>query len=110
MKYWDELTDLESQLIKLEMLLGAVRTINAGVESSNINDVQNAFYFIEENLEEISKNAGENFQDLWEMIRADNYNEIEEEWTPEEVTESDDIDFANLDELTTIINSWVNKN
>jgi hypothetical protein len=47
---------------------------------------------------------------LWEAVRADTFNEIEEEWTPEEVTESDDIDFANLDELTTIINSWVNKN
>ena len=97
MKYWNELTGVEDSLIELEVLLGAMRTISGGIESSNIEDIQNAFYLIEKNLESISKNASENFQYLWEVIRNDTFNLSSDLSATEET----------LEDLTNVVNAWV---
>ena len=100
MNYWTELTKIENSLIRLDMLLGAIRTMSGGVESASISDIQNAFHFIEENLESISKNANADFLHLWSVVRNDSFNEIADEY-------QNNITQQNIDELTELMNSWI---
>lgn len=100
MKYWTELTNIENSIIRLEMLLGAIRTMSGGVESASISDIQNAFFFIEENIESISKNVNADFQHLWNVVRNDSFDDVSSEY-------QNNITQENIDELTEVMNSWI---
>jgi len=44
MKYWHELTNIESELIQLEMMLSTVRSLGvAAHEGLNVSDIQIVF-------------------------------------------------------------------
>ena len=99
MKYWNALTQVEEELIQLEMLLSNVKSLSCAIDSGlQVADIQNCIFMIEEKMEMITKNAGQSFQELWEDIRE---NECRDEF--------DESSFDNLttNELTDIMNSWV---
>lgn len=99
MKYWNELTLIENELIQLEMVLSTVRSLGVAVHDGlQVSDIQNCLFMIEQNLEHITKNVGENFQNLWETVREDS-------WKNE--TDDIEIDRHVANELTDVVNGWV---
>jgi hypothetical protein len=99
MKYWHELTNIENELIQLEMVLSTVRSLGvAAHDGLNVSDITNCIFMIEEKLELVSKNADEHFQNLWELIREDN-------WKNE--TDDIEVDKHVANELTDVVNNWV---
>jgi len=99
MKYWNELTLIENELIQLEMVLSTVRSLGVAVHDGlQVSDIQNCLFMIEQNLEHITKNVGENFQNLWETVREDS-------WKNE--TGDIEIDRHVANELTDVVNGWV---
>jgi len=99
MKYWNELTLIENELIQLEMVLSTVRSLSAATQDGlQVSDIQNCLFMIEQNLENITKNVGENFQNLWETVREDS-------WKNE--TDDIEIDRHVANELTDVVNGWV---
>ncbi len=99
MKYWNELTHIENELIQLEMVLSTVRSLGVAAQDGlQVSDIQNCLFMIEQNLEHITKNVGENFQNLWETVREDS-------WKNE--TDDIEIDRHVANELTDVVNGWV---
>jgi hypothetical protein len=99
MKYWHELTNIENELIQLEMVLSTVRSLGvAAHDGLNVSDITNCIFMIEEKLELVSKNADEHFQNLWELIREDS-------WKNE--TDDIEVDKHVANELTDVVNNWV---
>jgi stress response protein YsnF len=99
MKYWNELTLIENELIQLEMVLSTVRSLGVAAQDGlQVSDIQNCLFMIEQNLEHITKNVGENFQNLWETVREDS-------WKNE--TGDVEIDRHVANELTDVVNGWV---
>ena len=52
MKYWNELTNVENELIKLDTIVSLVRSLNYAIESGvEIVDVKNCLWKIEEEID-----------------------------------------------------------
>jgi hypothetical protein len=103
MKYWNELTNVENELIKLDTIVSLVRSLNYAIESGvEIADVKNCLWKIEEEIDLLSRNSNIHFQELWDVVRKDTRKEF-------------DGSIANLssgkvaDELEKVVNSWVNE-
>jgi len=69
MKYWTELTELETQIIRLESLTSLLRVVAIGSEQANDEDVRNAIWYIEGSIEDIHATMRSEFDNLWDMIR-----------------------------------------
>lgn len=101
MKYWNELTNIENELIRLDTIVSQVRTLNHAIEADvEFSDVKNCLYRIEEELEYMSRNSNAHFQELWDVVRNDTGFEF-------------DGHISNLnskivaDELENVVNSWI---
>jgi divalent metal cation (Fe/Co/Zn/Cd) transporter len=101
MKYWNELRNVENELIKIDTIVSLVRSLNyameAGVETS---DVKNCLWKIEEEIDSVSRNSNVHFQELWDVVREDTHKEFDgslASLTSEKVA----------DELEKVVNSWV---
>lgn len=78
MKYWNELTNVESELIKLDTIVSLVRSLNCAIEGGvEFPDVKNCLWKIEEELELMSRNSNIHFQELWDVVRNDTYVEFD---------------------------------
>jgi hypothetical protein len=72
MKYYDQLSDLETELIRLETLSSLVSVISCGFENFvNPKDLQNTMYILEENIQSINDNLRSKFDNLWSCVRDD---------------------------------------
>lgn len=79
MKYYDQLSNLETELIRLETLTSLVSVITSGFENSaNYKDLQNSLYHVEESLASANENIRREFDELWSAIRDDSWNESDE--------------------------------
>lgn len=103
MKYWNELTNVENELIKLDTVVSLVRSLNCAIEAGvEFPDVKNCLWKIEEEIDLMSRNSNIHFQELWDIIREDTHEEF-------------DGSIASLssgkvaDELEKVVNSWVNE-
>lgn len=101
MKYWNELTNVENELIKLDTVVSLVRSLNFALEAGvEITDIKNCLWKIEEELELLSRNNNIHFQELWNVVRDDTLEEL-------------DGSISSLssrkvaDELEKVVNSWV---
>jgi hypothetical protein len=92
MKYWNELTAVESELIRLESLKSLTTVVANGIESSNYTDVENAIWHLLGSLEDISQKSYEAYNVLFEVIRSD---DIE--------SDKPDYDFQPLE---SVVNVW----
>jgi hypothetical protein len=102
MKYWNTLTELESNLIKLDTVVSMMRVMSNGVEDgAGPEDVRNCFWFMQEHLEKIVNDSNENFQQLWDQVRNDN-------WI-EENKKDIQVEKETIKNLTEAVNSWVNE-
>lgn len=71
MKYYEELGELETSLIKLEMIGSNLKVITDATEFSNSNDITSALYSVCDVFEQTLEQTIDKFNKLFEMIRDD---------------------------------------
>lgn len=116
MKYYDQLSNLETELIRLETLTSLVSVITSGFENSaNYKDLQNSLYHIEDALKSANENIRREFQELWDVIRDDtqDYDDPFDESFEEEFdnSEEDQEQFNfdpqyNFEPVENVVKSW----
>ena len=82
MKYWSELSDIETQIIRLNSMSSVLRIISIGPEQANSEDLTNALWYIEGSIEDIHDCLRARFDELWDTARDEDV-EIEEEFEEE---------------------------
>jgi hypothetical protein len=73
MKYFDELSKLESGHIKLDCLMSLIDMIDPHVH--DVNDVDNVLYVVRDILRETKTDINATFQDLWDKVREESFRE-----------------------------------
>ena len=71
MKYWTELNNLESQIIRLETMRSLFSVMASGAEESSPDDIRNALWYVEGSLTDIHANLRSDFNELWERVLSD---------------------------------------
>ena len=79
MKYWNELTRFETQIIRLSSLESLLRTVASGVPYTNLEDAENAVWYISGSIEDIHATLRDEFNNLWDMIRNESFEQDMEE-------------------------------
>ena len=80
MKYWTELNNLETQIIRLETIRSLFSVLANGAEESSEEDIRNALWYVEGSLSDIHSELRSEFNDLWEVVKyADDDEEEKEE-------------------------------
>ena len=69
MKYYSELSNIETQIIRLSAMSSVLRVISNGAEHSSDEDVRNALWYIEGSIEDIHNCLNARFNELWETVR-----------------------------------------
>ena len=72
MKYFDELDNVETQVVRLsEMTKMYTVLVNGMLNGSSGDEIQAAFSYVEGSLQDISKELSEAFNELWETVAKD---------------------------------------
>ena len=71
MKYYSELSQIETQIIRLSSMSSVLRVISIGAEQANTEDIRNALWYIEGSIEDIHDSLNVQFNELWEVVRDD---------------------------------------
>jgi len=75
MKYYSELSQIETQIIRLSAMSSVLRVISIGAEQANVEDVRNALWYIEGSVEDIHDCLNARFNDLWEEVRNESFDD-----------------------------------
>lgn len=78
MKYWTQLNNLESQIIRLETMRSLFSVMASGAEESSPDDIRNALWYVEGSLNDIHANLRSEFNELWEVVCNDDTKELVE--------------------------------
>jgi hypothetical protein len=76
MKYFDELSKIESGHIQLDCLLSLIDMIDPHVQDPS--DVDNVLYIVRDILRKTRNEINENFQSLWDKVREESFREESE--------------------------------
>jgi len=76
MKYWTELSRLETQIIRLETMRSLFTILANGAQESTEEDIRNALWYVEGSLEDIHTNLRSEFDELWDIISNDYSEEL----------------------------------
>lgn len=79
MKYYSELSQIETQIIRLSAMSSVLRVIAIGAEQSNDEDVRNALWYVEGSVEDIHNCISARFNELWETVRDETVDKPEKE-------------------------------
>ena len=79
MKYYSELSEIETQIIRLSAMSSVLRVISIGAEQANAEDVRNALWYIEGSIENIHDCLRARFDDVWDAVRDEKDEEFEED-------------------------------
>ena len=79
MKYWTELNRLETQIIRLETMRSLFSVLASGAEESSEEDIRNALWYIEGSLTDIHRELRSDFDDLWEVVKYADEEDVEKE-------------------------------
>ena len=71
MKYYSELSNIETQIIRLSAMSSVLRVISIGAEQANTEDIRNALWYIEGSIGDIHDSLNVQFNELWEVVRDD---------------------------------------
>jgi len=74
MKHYAELSNLESEIIRLDTLQSLLRLITEGIDSAQEKDIKNSIWHVAEVVEDINQKASEQFYQLWNNVREDSWN------------------------------------
>jgi len=76
MKHWGELTDLETEIIRVGEFRSLFKLLVAGVENdTDIKTLQSAIYTMEGMIDDIDSTLYEKFQTVWDAVKF----EVEDE-------------------------------
>lgn len=95
MKYWTELSGLETQIIRFGEMRSLFSVLSNGAEQSSEEDVRSALWYIEGSLTDIYQNLRNEFDDLWEAISDEETEEL-----VEKIKNRGNHNWKNLDEVT----------
>lgn len=79
MKYYSELSNIETQIIRLDAMSSLMRVVAIGAEQANDQDVKNALWYIEGSVEDIHDCLRARFDELWDYIREEDESEPKKE-------------------------------
>jgi len=80
MKHWNELTELETEIIKVSEFKNLFKLLVAGTENYvDIKVLQSAIYTMETMIDDIDSTLYEKFQTVWDCVRDEDA-EPEEEY------------------------------
>jgi hypothetical protein len=79
MKYWTELNNLESQIIRLETMRSLFSVLASGAEQSSEEDIRNALWYVEGSLNDIHRELRSDFDYLWEVVKHDGEEDVKKE-------------------------------
>jgi hypothetical protein len=74
MKYFDELRNVEDQIVRLDSVESILRVL--GNADATREDMLNVLWYLDGAVEDINKGLGDNFYKLWDKIRNDSYEEM----------------------------------
>lgn len=104
MKHWDEMTDLEDQIVRLESIQSVMRVICEGSENSTAQDVINSLWYVTGTIEDVNQRASEAFAQLWKAVSSDSHQtEVKNPLITRDYVEPS----KESNELNAIINGWV---
>ena len=78
MKYWSELSRIETQIIRLETMRSLFSVMASGAEESSAEDIRNALWYVEGSLNDIHNELRNDFDALWETVRNEDFDEFDE--------------------------------
>ena len=78
MKYWSELSRIETQIIRLETMRSLFSVMASGAEESSAEDIRNALWYVEGSLNDIHNELRNDFDALWETVRNEHFDESAE--------------------------------
>ena len=104
MKYFNNLTAVESEVIRIGYLRSMLTVISNAIESSNMEDIENCIWQAKELADSISENIGEEFQNLFDEIREDTIDLDEDDFAFDETPDEPVYDMQPLQD---VMNSWV---
>ena len=80
MKHWNELTELETEIIKVSEFKNLFKLLVAGTENYvDVKVLQSAIYTMETMIDDIDSTLYEKFQTVWDCVRDEDA-EPEEEY------------------------------
>ena len=79
MKYWTELSNIETQIIRLSSLESLLRTVASGVPYTNLEDAENAVWYLAGSIEDIHNCMRARFNELWDVVRNESFEQDMEE-------------------------------
>ena len=79
MKYWSELNNLETQIIRLEELRSLFSVLASGAEESSAEDVRSALWYVEGSMNSIHNELRNEFDELWEHVLSDDREDADKE-------------------------------
>ena len=79
MKYWTELNNLETQIIRLEELRSLFSVLANGTEESDVEDIRSALWYVEGSMNSIHNELRNEFDNLWQAVSEDETEELVEE-------------------------------
>ena len=97
MKYWDQLSSLESEIIKLDTLNSVVKLMAEGLTPEvEFTDIQSVFWHIEQLLSDANKSITDEYVKLFEVIRSDTQYDDFKEYNP-----------TDTEDLSNVISQWI---
>ena len=105
MKYFNNLTAVESEIIRINYLRSMLTVISNAYETSDQEDIENCIWQAKELVDSINENLGEEFQNLFDEIREDTIDLQEDDWSFEEPKEP----VYDTQPLQDVMNSWIRK-
>lgn len=81
MKHWNELTELETEIIRVSEFKNLFKLLVAGTENYvDIKVLQSAIYTMETMIDDIDSTLYERFQTVWDSVKYESFSEKEEEY------------------------------
>lgn len=71
MKYFEALTEVENEVIRLSEMRKLLAVLTNGIDSSTPEEIESAFHYIEGSISDISENLSEKFQQLFETMASE---------------------------------------
>ena len=79
MKYWTELNNLETQIIRLEELRSLFSVLANGAEESSAEDIRSSLWYVEGSMSSIHNELRNEFDELWEHVLSDDREDADKE-------------------------------
>jgi hypothetical protein len=92
MKYFNNLTAVESEIIRMDSLRSLLNVLAEGADTSNQEDIENCLWQAKDMASSINENLTEEFQNLFDAVREDTF----KPWT--------EYDFKPLSD---VVDSWI---